>query len=108
MVKILATKMNFTIKWEVDSTTTLGRLVNKEKNEWTGMIGKLLNNKVEIAANGYWRTIDRMDAVHFTFPFDKEEMSMMIQKTSEDHKYLFLTPFTWDVSVIISLMVSYI
>ncbi|CAG2177368.1 unnamed protein product, partial [Oppiella nova] len=107
MVKILATKMNFTILWNVDSTTTLGRLVNKEKKEWTGMIGKLLNKEVEIAANGYWRTVDRMDNVDFTFPFDKEEMSMMIQKTSEDHKYLFLTPFTWDawVSILITVIV---
>ena len=80
------------------NTHTLGRM-NKDKT-WTGMIGKLLNNEIEIAANGYWKTKDRMDAVYYTFPFDYEEMCMMIQKTSEDHKYLFLTPFTWDVSIL--------
>ncbi|CAG2119356.1 unnamed protein product, partial [Medioppia subpectinata] len=66
-----------------------------------------VDNKVDIAANGYWRTEERMKAVYFTFPFDKEEMSMMIQKTSEDHKYLFLTPFTWDawVSILITVVV---
>jgi hypothetical protein len=97
MVLVLATKMNFTPKWTVDYTAiTLGKL--QKNGSWTGMIGKVKNNEVEIAANGYWRTQDRMSAVHFTFPFDYEEMAIMIQKTSEDHKYLFLTPFTWDVS----------
>lgn len=89
--------MNFTPEYVVDADSiTLGRK-NKD-GTWTGMIGKILKKEVDIAANGYWRTIDRMDAVYFTFPFDLEEMSMMIQKTTEDHKYLFLTPFTWDVS----------
>ncbi|CAG2115104.1 unnamed protein product [Medioppia subpectinata] len=106
MVKVLATKMNFSIKWEVIAeSTTLGRL--QKDGSWTGMIGFVKDNKVDIAANGYWRTEERMKAVYFTFPFDKEEMSMMIQKTSEDHKYLFLTPFTWDawVSILITVVV---
>lgn len=94
--------MNFSVNWELDmGATTLGRM-DKNTKKWNGMIQKILDTKVRIAANGYWRTKDRMSAVYFTFPFDYEEMSMMIQKTSEDHKYLFLTPFTWDVSLIIN------
>jgi len=97
MILVLATKMNFTPNWTADyDAITLGRL--QKDNTWSGMISKVKDGLVDIAANGYWRTQDRMSAVHFTFPFDKEEMAMMIQKTSEDHKYLFLTPFTWDVS----------
>ncbi|XP_054158480.1 ionotropic receptor 93a-like, partial [Oppia nitens] len=93
MIKILGKRMNFTIKLDMEKSITLGR---KKNGVWTGMIDKVNRSKVRIGANGYWRTVDRMDAVDFTFPFDYEEMSMMLQKTSEDHKYLFLTPFTWD------------
>ena len=96
MVVVLATKMNFTPDFVADADSiTLGRKTDKG---WTGMIDKIIKKEVDIAANGYWRTMDRMKDVYFTFPFDLEEMSMMIQKTTEDHKYLFLTPFTWDVS----------
>lgn len=98
IINVLATKMNFSPEFVLnDKWTTLGRK-DPKTGKWSGMIENVLDNSIEIAANGYWRTVDRMDAVHFTFPFDYEQLAMLIQKTSEDHKYLFLTPFTWDVS----------
>jgi ABC-type amino acid transport substrate-binding protein len=67
MVLVLASKMNFTPVWNTQQSISLGRF-NKLKNTWSGMIAGVINGSVEIAANGYWKTQERMNAVDFTFP----------------------------------------
>ena len=96
MVKVLAAKMNFTVQFVPEyNSITLG---NKKDGKWTGMLKRVVDGEVMFAANGFWKTKNSLEDVYFTFPFNEEVLGMMLQKTSEDHKYLFLTPFKWDVS----------
>jgi len=96
MVKVLAAKMNFTVQFVREyNSITLG---NKKDGKWTGMLKRVVDGEVMFAANGFWKTKNSLEDVYFTFPFNEEVLGMMLQKTSEDHKYLFLTPFKWDVS----------
>lgn len=95
MVRVLAAKLNFTPSYVVDYSMNLGYI--QADGKWTGMIKKVIDGEVDIGANGYWKTYDRLKYVYFTFPFNLKEISMLVKKTDEDHKYLFLAPFTWDV-----------
>src|SRR5690606_10081224 len=90
IILVLAAKLNFTPNF------VIGNRNGSEKN-WS-TFKKVVDGEVDIGANGYWRTTDRVMAVDFSVPFYLEEVGMLMKKTSEDHKYLFLAPFTWDVS----------
>ena len=49
-------------------------------------------------ANYVWKLPSRKDKVLWSQPFSEESVGFMVQKSTEDHKWLFLLPFTWDVS----------
>ena len=100
MVLVLAAKLNFTPNFVVDYSANLGSM--QTDGTWTGMLKQIVDGNVDIGANGYWKTYDRVKVVHFTFPFNLKEISMLTKKTDEDHKYLFLAPFTWDVSQLLN------
>lgn len=104
MVLVLAAKMNFTPIFVVDYSHNLGYL--QSDGLWTGMLKRVVDGEVDIGANGYWKTYDRLKAVYFTFPFMLKEIGMLVKKTDEDHKYLFLAPFTWDVSSVRKLSIK--
>ncbi|KAF7490854.1 Glutamate receptor [Sarcoptes scabiei] len=61
-----------------------------------GMIDKVRFGEIVIGANGYWKTEERMKVIDYTAPFDMEKISIIIKKSDEDHRYLFLAPFTSD------------
>lgn len=95
---VLAAKINFTLNFVIDYSSKFGyQLPN---GSWTGMLAKVADGKVDIAANGYWKSANRLKTFDFSFPFDLVEVSMLVKKTEEDHRYLFLAPFTWDVSAL--------
>lgn len=105
IILVLAAKLNFTPNFIVDySDTNAGHLW--PNGSWSGLFKKVLNGEIDIGANGLWKTSLRSEIVDFSFPFTLEEISMLVKKTDEDHKYLFLAPFTWDVSLEILFWLS--
>ncbi|KAI1287992.1 Glutamate receptor ionotropic, kainate 3 [Halotydeus destructor] len=91
-----ATHLNFTIKWVCDyEEEQFGHLVD---GKWTGLIGAVERGEVLIGANFFWKLPSRMknDKVIWSRPFSEESVGFMVQKSTEDHKWLFLLPFTWD------------
>lgn len=96
MILVLAAKLNFTPKFIIERSLNFGwKLPN---GTWTGMLGRLAAGEVDIAASDYWKSWDRLQDFEFSFPFDMQYLTMLVKETQEDHKYLFLAPFTWDVS----------
>lgn len=91
IVLVLAAKLNFTPNFIVGNK-------NVSESGWSALCKKVADGEVDIGANGYRRTADRIGMVEFSVSFYLEEVGMLVKKTSEDHKYLFLAPFTWDVS----------
>lgn len=88
--------MNFTPKFIIESDLNFGwKMPN---GSWTGMLRRIETGEIDIGANDYWLSYDRSQDFHFSFPFEMHHLTMLIKKTNEDHKYLFLAPFTWDVS----------
>lgn len=94
ILRLLEERLNFTIKWDC-SETTHGYKVN---GQWTGVMKLLIDNKVDMAANGFWKLASWRNEVKWSAAFNEESVVMMVQKSTEDHKWLFLLPFTWDVS----------
>lgn len=99
MFTVLSERMNFTIKWICWSNVNdIGSL--QKDNSWNGILGKLLNHEIEIVGNGVWKTPSRIESGHFEFltPFSVDTVVLVVKKTPEDDRYLFLAPFTYDVS----------
>lgn len=93
MILVIAAKMNFTPFFKV-----YDYFPTHQNNTLMTLIQKLNEDEIEIAGNGFWKTLDRVKHVEFTYPFDVEDICIVLKKNNEDHRYLFLAPFTWDAS----------
>lgn len=74
---------------------------------WTGLIGLLVKQDIDLALYDFTPTPDRQAAINFTVAFDESPYKFLVPKPKPNYKYLFLDPFTWDVSsadLILSLM----
>lgn len=91
---VLAAKLNFTPNFITKEGPYIGHLW--PNGSWSGIFQMLLDGQIEIGGNGFWRTTKRMEIADFSYTFQLEELGMLVKKTDEDHKYLFLSPFTWD------------
>ena len=96
MILVIAAKMNFTPVYTVYDTLGSLQILNESGQS---LIQKVSDGEVEIGANGYWKTLDRLKIADFTYPYDMEDISIVVKKTDEDHRFLFLAPFAWDVSL---------
>ena len=100
LLALLAERINFTIKWVCWSdVSTIG--TKQKDGSWDGILGKLLNQEIEIIGNGVWKTPSIIKSRQFEFlnPFSVDIISIVVKKTPEDSEFLFLTPFTYDVSL---------
>lgn len=95
MILVIAAKMNFTPVYTVYDT--MGSL-QTQNDSLKNLIQKVSEGEVEIGANGYWKTMASFKIADFTYPYDMEDISIVVRKTDEDHRFLFLAPFAWDVS----------
>ncbi|OTF69774.1 hypothetical protein BLA29_002290, partial [Euroglyphus maynei] len=95
MILVIAAKMNFTPVYTVYDSLGCSSQIPTESEK--SLIQKVSEGEVEIGANGYWKTTDRLKVADFTYPYDMEDVSIVVKKTDEDHRFIFLAPFAWDV-----------
>lgn len=100
IVELLAERLNFTIVYNCDETG----YGHKEQGKWTNGVMKLLaEGKVDLVANPIWRLPNENKLLWtdseflWTRAFWEDSASLMVQKSTEDHAWLFMLPFTWDV-----------
>jgi hypothetical protein len=88
IIKLLAERLNFTIEWVCG---------NKTFGEWSGVMKLLTTKKVDMAANPFWKLPSWKKKLKWSRAFTEESAVMMVQKSTEDHNWLWMLPFTWDV-----------
>ncbi|XP_066262969.1 glutamate receptor ionotropic, kainate 2 [Euwallacea similis] len=87
---------NYTIKLAPDGR--YGSL-NRQTNEWDGMIRELLDQKADLAIADLTITYDREQAVDFTMPFMNLGISILYRKPIKQppNLFSFLSPLSLDV-----------
>lgn len=99
LFKLLSSRMNFTVEWVCwQNLDHIGTMMPNGSSD--GLLAKLASGEIEIAANGIWKTPSRVKSglYEFFFPYDVDVVGLVVKKTPEDNEWLFLTPFTVDVS----------
>ncbi|XP_075677015.1 uncharacterized protein LOC113789023 isoform X2 [Dermatophagoides pteronyssinus] len=72
MIKLISMQFNFTINL-VDCDGIFGsKLTN---NTWTGMIGKLINNEIDIGIGGIMMTYERFNSLNFLYPYTFDQLT---------------------------------
>lgn len=97
ILKLLEERLNFTVEW-ICSENHFG--IRDANGKWTGVMKLLVSGEAHMGGNGFWKLPSWRDEVKWSAAFYEESVSMMVQKSAEDHKWLFLLPFTWDVRVL--------
>lgn len=59
----------------------------------------MLVQEADIGAYGFSVTKERAEVVNFTSAYDESPYKILVPKPRANYKYLFLDPFTWDVSI---------
>lgn len=100
MITVLQEQLNFTYEWVCSHQMNkdgIGHYDDK-RGVWTGLLGLITENKIDLAANAFYRTPTRLRSKLFTFTnaYDEEVVKMLVKKTPENNQWLFLTPFTYD------------
>ena len=93
IIKLLAERLNFTITW-VCTATTFG---NKKTDKWSGVMELLESKQVDMAGNPFWKLPSWKSSLVWSRAFTEESAAMMVQKSTEDHDWMWMLPFTWDV-----------
>lgn len=101
ILSLLAERLNFTIEYNCDETG----YGYKENGKWTNGAMKLLaEGKVDMLVNPIWKLPEKGNTKLWTDKeflwsraFWEDSASLMVQKSTEDHAWLFMLPFTWDV-----------
>ena len=99
ILELLSERLNFTIKYNCDETG----YGYKKDGQWTKGVMKLLSEgKVDMLVNPIWKLPEnKIMWVDKDFlwsrAFWEDSASLMVQKSTEDHSWLFMLPFTWDV-----------
>lgn len=118
ILSLLSERLNFTIEYNCEETG----YGHKENGKWTPGVMKLLaDGKVDMLVNPIWKLPDGNNRLWtdkeflWSRGFWEDSASLMVQKSTEDHAWLFMLPFTWDVwyglvacVVLISLLTYYV
>ncbi|KAH9422612.1 hypothetical protein DERP_003289 [Dermatophagoides pteronyssinus] len=95
MIKLISMQFNFTINL-VDCDGIFGsKLTN---NTWTGMIGKLINNEIDIGIGGIMMTYERFNSLNFLYPYTSDQLTFatIFPKTGINFN-LLIQPFSTQV-----------
>lgn len=102
LLAIISSRLNFSIEYVCWSDPNDDRIgdSNGGDDNWDGLLGKLAEGKVDLAANGIWKTNSRVSSGKFIFlsAYDVDTVSLVVKKQPEDEKWLFICPFTLGVS----------
>ncbi|XP_054709202.1 ionotropic receptor 93a-like, partial [Uloborus diversus] len=91
-VRAVSKEMNFTFEFVSPPDSQSGKKL--PNGEWTGMIGQVVKREVEFAAQCFFMTPERIKAVNFTKAVDELSYALLMKRPEQEHKYLFLAPFT--------------
>ncbi|XP_003743737.1 ionotropic receptor 93a [Galendromus occidentalis] len=94
LLKELSRQLNFTYKFIMPSEPVPG--LKQPDGSWSGLIGLLVKQDIDVALYDFTPTPDRQEAVNFTVAFDESPYKFLVPKPKPNYKYLFLDPFTWD------------
>ncbi|GFT87627.1 ionotropic receptor 93a [Nephila pilipes] len=105
-VRAVSKEMNFTYEFKIPSDHQAGRKLRN--GEWTGMIGQIVRGEVEFAAQCFYLTPDRIEVVNFTTSLDELSYALLTKRPEQEHKYLFLAPFTSETWICVFVTVAII
>ncbi|XP_055928723.1 ionotropic receptor 93a-like [Argiope bruennichi] len=105
-VQAISKEMNFTYEFLVPADNQAGRKL--PHGEWSGMIGQIVRGEVEFAAQCFYLTPDRIEVVNFTTSLDELSYALMTKRPQQEHKYLFLAPFTSETWICVFVTVALI
>lgn len=109
LITVLKEQLNFTYEWVCSKQMNKDGLghFDEKRGAWTGLLGLIAEKKIDLAANGFYRTPTRLRSKLFTFTsaYDEEVVKMLVRKTAENHRWLFMTPFTYDTWYLVLLSV---
>ena len=99
ILQMLAERLNFTVVYNCEYSG-YGRKVN---GKWTDGVMKLLaEGKVDVLVNPIWKLPPGNEHLWqdtdflWSRAFWENSAALMVQKSTEDHAWLFMLPFTWD------------
>ncbi|XP_046833822.1 glutamate receptor ionotropic, kainate 2-like isoform X3 [Vespa crabro] len=107
IIQELSKSLGFNYTFEVQTDSVYGSYINKT-GKWSGMIGKIMAGRADLAITDLTITSDRESAVDFTMPFMNLGISIIFKKPTKATPSLFsfLSPFSNDVWL--CLLASYI
>ncbi|OTF79063.1 hypothetical protein BLA29_013227, partial [Euroglyphus maynei] len=93
--------LNFTIEWSAQSDRRFG--IELENKSWSGMIGRLIDNQIDIAVGGFIITKKRYDMVDFFHPYGQEKFTFAYPPIPDTGSNidLLIQPFHCDVYIAI-------
>ena len=100
LITVLKEQLNFTYEWVCSKQMNKDGIgfYDEKRGVWTGLLGLIADKKIDLAANGFYRTPTRVrsELFTFTFAYDEEVVKILVKKSEEDNRWLFMTPFTYD------------
>uniref|UniRef100_A0AAN0N6H9 Ionotropic receptor 93a n=1 Tax=Polyphagotarsonemus latus TaxID=1204166 RepID=A0AAN0N6H9_9ACAR len=100
LINVLREQLNFTYEWVCSKKMNEEGIgyYDDQKQTWNGLLGMIAKKKIDLAANGIYKTKQRVRSKIFTYtiPYDEEVIKVLVKKTPENDEWLFLTPFTYD------------
>ena len=84
-----------------------GKWGNLEKDgSWSGLVSGLLENRYQIVITSLYKTVDRLQAIQFSEPFDKNTVRFFIKHPEREASWTtFLETFHFDVWMYVLLLV---
>lgn len=98
LIQKLSEKLGFNYTFRLQEDGSYGSL-NKETNEWNGMIRELIDDRADLAITDLTITSDREGAADFTMPFMNLGISILFEKPKKEPPQLFsfMSPFSSEV-----------
>ena len=110
-IRQLAAVMNFTYEF-VEPEDKLFGTYNKETEVWTGLIGDLLSNRIDMIAMDLSVSFERKTYIDFSVSFMDSGISLAVRGQSDKgNVFFFLSPFSesvWIMVIVSILIVSLI
>ncbi|KAI4498716.1 hypothetical protein M0802_006183 [Mischocyttarus mexicanus] len=98
IIEELSKSLGFNYTFEVQIDSVYGSYINKT-GKWSGMLGKIIEGRADLAITDLTITSDRESAVDFTMPFMNLGISILYQRPTKAPPsfFSFLSPFSNDV-----------
>ena len=98
----IANSLNFTYSLANSRDGHYGMLVD---GQWSGIIKDLMDEVADVSVANLMVTDVRATYVDYSIPVIDEKMSFFINKEISTQYMLFLQPFTWQVWVVLGLLI---